>query len=72
MPEYSAATSPGRKGAYMLKYFTEVIEPENIKLKKLLTSCNCITPGQDDGRHTCFQHHDCTRGECTHMDGEEE
>lgn len=33
--------------------------------------CRCTTPGQDDGKQTCWRHHDCTRGDCTHMDGDE-
>lgn len=28
--------------------------------------CRCLTPGQDDGGTTCWQHHDCSDGSCTH------
>lgn len=28
--------------------------------------CNCTTPGQDDGSTTCWEHHDCSDGSCTH------
>ena len=28
--------------------------------------CRCTNPGQDDGSTTCWEHHDCSRGECTH------
>ena len=34
--------------------------------------CNCKTIGLDDGAHTCFEHHDCSRQECTHTDGGDE
>lgn len=35
-------------------------------------SCNCITPGEDDGVTTCWEHHDCNDGTCTHQDGADE
>lgn len=28
--------------------------------------CTCTHPGEDDGSTTCWEHHDCTRGDCTH------
>lgn len=28
--------------------------------------CRCINPGQDDGQTTCWTHHDCSDGSCTH------
>lgn len=28
--------------------------------------CRCTNPGEDDGGNTCWPHHDCTKGECTH------
>lgn len=28
--------------------------------------CNCTIPGQDDGSTTCWEHHDCMSGDCTH------
>lgn len=28
--------------------------------------CTCTHPGQDDGSTTCWEHHDCTTGDCTH------
>jgi hypothetical protein len=39
---------------------------------KAFTQCQCKTPGQNDGGHTCWAHHDCMRDQdCTHMDGDE-
>jgi hypothetical protein len=32
--------------------------------------CLCKNPGLDDGGTTCWLHHDCTIGDCTHMDEE--
>lgn len=32
--------------------------------------CTCLTVGEDDGATTCWQHHDCFRGDCTHMDND--
>lgn len=31
--------------------------------------CICVHPGEDDGLYTCWLHHDCTDGTCTHLDG---
>lgn len=28
--------------------------------------CRCITPGKEDGQTTCWVHHDCSDGSCTH------
>lgn len=33
--------------------------------------CICEHMGMDDGIMTCFLHHDCSKGDCTHMDGED-
>lgn len=33
--------------------------------------CRCENKGQDDGQQTCWEHHDCNRGDCTHQDGGE-
>mgnify|MGYP001648215961 FL=1 len=30
--------------------------------------CLCATPGEDDGEFTCFIHHDCSEGTCTHWE----
>jgi hypothetical protein len=30
--------------------------------------CYCRTVGKDDGDMTCFKHHNCMWGECTHID----
>lgn len=32
--------------------------------------CTCLNPGQDNGATTCWQHHDCSDGSCTHTDGD--
>lgn len=31
-------------------------------------TCECRTPGQDDGDMTCWMHHDCSTQECTHQE----
>lgn len=28
--------------------------------------CRCTNPGKDDGQTTCWEHHDCSDGSCTH------
>ncbi len=33
--------------------------------------CTCRTVGKEDGATTCWQHHDCSDGSCTHTDGDE-
>ena len=33
--------------------------------------CECVYPPEDDGLATCWIHHDCTDGSCTHQDGED-
>lgn len=30
--------------------------------------CRCITPGLEDGQITCWPHHDCNDGGCTHQE----
>lgn len=32
--------------------------------------CRCIHPGDDDGQMTCWTHHDCNDGSCTHQDND--
>ena len=32
--------------------------------------CTCITRGMDDGYTTCWKHHRCEDGMCTHNDGD--
>lgn len=32
------------------------------------TECRCRVFGEDDGNRTCWEHHDCTQGYCTHID----
>lgn len=34
-------------------------------------SCKCLTRGEDDGQETCWKHHDCTQGYCTHIEDNE-
>lgn len=41
-------------------------------MNDVLTECVCHTPGQDDGLYTCWKHHNCSDGICTHQDGEDE
>lgn len=31
-----------------------------------MDGCRCLNPGQDDGNNTCWKHHDCNDGSCTH------
>ena len=33
--------------------------------------CCCLNVGEADGPTTCWQHHDCWRGDCTHMDNDD-
>lgn len=33
-------------------------------------NCRCLTIGDDNGATTCWPHHDCFRGDCTHMDND--
>lgn len=33
--------------------------------------CSCLNIGEDDGITTCFEHHDCSDGSCTHNDGDD-
>lgn len=37
-----------------------------------IDECRCATPGQDDGQTTCWLHHDCSDGSCTHQDVDDE
>lgn len=30
--------------------------------------CRCTNPGKDDGQTTCWEHHDCNDGSCTHQE----
>ena len=34
--------------------------------------CRCIHPGHDDGQTTCWKHHDCSDGSCTHQDNDDD
>lgn len=38
------------------------------KNKILLNGCNCRVAGNDDGNNTCWEHHDCNDGSCTHAE----
>lgn len=40
-------------------------------VNELHGKCHCLNVGEDDGPHTCWQHHDCFRGDCTHMDNDD-
>lgn len=35
-----------------------------------LPMCYCFNPPTDDGFRTCWVHHRCSDGECTHGDGD--
>lgn len=43
----------------------------NLPLSPLF-ACYCNTPGMDDGQQTCFPHHDCNDGDCTHIDDDDD
>ena len=32
----------------------------------IVEKCRCLNVGQDDGQTTCWLHHDCSDGSCTH------
>lgn len=36
------------------------------------SKCYCKTVGKDDGDTTCFKHHDCSDGSCTHQDNDDD
>lgn len=52
---------------YLEKIMLEVIKHRN--KDKVIPGCNCKHAGKDDGKTTCWVHHNCYNGECTH--GEE-
>jgi hypothetical protein len=35
-------------------------------------NCQCKNPPEDDGDTTCWVHHRCSDGMCTHTDGDDE
>lgn len=37
-----------------------------------LDVCRCDTPDADGFYHTCWLHHNCSDGSCTHGDGDDE
>lgn len=45
---------------------------EKVLIDKLKVRCSCRTVGKDDGNHTCFEHHNCGDGSCTHTDGDDQ
>lgn len=53
----------------LLKEFKKLID--DIDTGELKRPCQCQTVGEDDGETTCWRHHDCNNGNCTHMDGGE-
>ena len=56
--------------------FGQSIEAIEAEYEKQTTEpwnqCTCANPGKDDGEYTCPIHHDCSRGDCTHRDYDEE
>lgn len=36
-----------------------------------IDECRCKNVGEDDGDTTCWVHHDCNDGTCTHQDGDD-
>lgn len=38
-----------------------------IKVKE----CRCENSGRDDGNYTCWEHHNCRSGDCTHAEDDE-
>jgi len=33
---------------------------------RVADECRCTNPGEDDGSTTCWVHHNCMTGDCTH------
>lgn len=69
------------------RWWTGEVGPQNNKWEKQCEShaaqekpfdkvtnreCTCLNVGEDDGATTCWMHHDCYKGECTHMDNDEQ
>lgn len=51
------------------------IEIDYIESYAIITDfseCRCKTVGHDDGNNTCWKHHDCMDGMCTHTDVDDE
>lgn len=44
---------------------------DDIDNSNLTPECRCDSYGLDDGNQTCWRHHDCRDGTCTHIDGED-
>jgi len=56
------ASIAGRKGG---------LKSKRGKILAYERKCECINPPADDGHTTCWKHHDCSDGSCTHQDGED-
>jgi hypothetical protein len=35
---------------------------------EVINRCTCSNWGEDDGQTTCWLHHNCQNGDCTHME----
>lgn len=46
----------------------EAIETASGLAVERIEGCVCVTPGQEDGQSTCWKHHDCNDGSCTHRE----
>lgn len=47
------------------KRFMDKLDKQ-LKTKDRKKDCTCINPGEDDGFFTCWRHHNCAWGDCTH------
>lgn len=47
---------------------TDLIKLNGIDKKYQQDECVCRNPGEDDGDTTCWVHHDCSDGSCTHQE----
>lgn len=56
-------------GITLEQLFDEYHDSKYDSLEEFLDNrCSCKTVGMDDGAHTCFEHHRCSDGVCTHQD----
>ena len=56
------ASEAGRKGG---------LKSRRGKSLSYKPKCECAHPPEDDGTTTCWIHHRCSDGICTHQDGED-
>lgn len=61
------------------RWWTGEVGPQNHRWEKQCIfhanqlkaeDCTCLNVGEDDGATTCWPHHDCSLGYCTHWDND--